>query len=125
MIEEKLAEYGMPLTHEDMEYIEHRAYNDIVATADMDIRDSNSTKEDKKRSWNPYEQDLTHYPEVFKKYGQDNYEAYEKMRERFENEKPFREGGESPVDRKLPRDMSPWEKREADLLPRFQGTSCQ
>ena len=36
----------------------------------------------------PYEQDYTHYPEVFKKYGE-NFEGYEKLKDRFEKEQPF------------------------------------
>jgi len=74
-----LSEYGIPLTHADMEYIEHRTYQDYVGTVDFDIKDSNHAKYDKYKTWMPYEQDYTHYPEVFKKYG-DNYQGYEKMK---------------------------------------------
>lgn len=37
------------------------------------------------RSWTPYEQDLTQYPEVFKKY-QENYEGYENLKLKLEND---------------------------------------
>ena len=36
-IQEKLWEYGMPMTHEDMEYIEHRVFHDWVGTVDLDL----------------------------------------------------------------------------------------
>ena len=56
----------MPQTHEDMEYIEHRVYHDYVGTVDYDLKDPSHLENDK--SWMPYEQDLTQYPEIFKKY---------------------------------------------------------
>ena len=65
-------ELGMPVTHDDMEYIEHRVYHDYVATVDFDLREPGHEHNYRDRSWTPYEQDLTHYPEVFKKY-QENY----------------------------------------------------
>ena len=36
---DKLGEIGMPVTHEDFEYIEHRIYHDYVASADFDMVD--------------------------------------------------------------------------------------
>jgi len=66
---DKLGEIGMPVTHEDFDYIEQRIYHDYVGTVDHDIRDPNHTRGS---HWVPYEQDLTHYPEVFKMY-QENY----------------------------------------------------
>lgn len=107
-----------------MEYIEHRTYQEYVGTVDFDIKDTNHSKYDKYKTWMPYEQDYTHYPEIFKKYGE-NYKGYEELKSRFENEKPFQEWGDDPKTPRKPRDMSPWEKREADLLPRFNGSSCQ
>lgn len=120
---DKISDYGIPLTHKDMEYIEHRTYQAYVGTIDFDIRDSNHNKADSKAGWAPYEQDYTHYPEVFKRYG-DNFEAYEDLKRRFENDRPGQEMAKDPRAKEAPRDMSPWEKREADLLPRFTGTSC-
>ena len=58
----------MPATHEDLEYIEHRVYHDYVGTVDYGQRDPNHKEGAQDRSWSPYEQDLTEYPEVFKKY---------------------------------------------------------
>jgi gamma-carbonic anhydrase len=71
-IEERLTEYGLPRTHDDLEYIEHRTYHDYVGTVDYDIRDPNHSEGSFDKAWIPYEQDLTHYPEVFRKY-QENY----------------------------------------------------
>lgn len=64
-LQDKLAEYGLPETHEDLEYIEHRVYHDYVGTVDYDIEDPNHEPNAHKKAWIPYEQDLTHYPEVF------------------------------------------------------------
>ena len=76
---------GMPETHEDMEYIEHRVYHDYVSSVDYDIKNPMYSKEANTKKWTPYEQDLSQYPEVFKKY-QENYEKYDKVKERFEME---------------------------------------
>jgi len=34
---DKLGEVGMPVTHDDMEYIEHRIYHDYVGSADFQM----------------------------------------------------------------------------------------
>ena len=75
---EKLGEIGMPVSHEDFEYIEHRIYHDYVASADYDMYDPNHAEGEAKRNWTPYEQDLSQYPEVFRKY-QENYAKYDKV----------------------------------------------
>ena len=75
-LEDKLAEMGMPSTHEDMEFIEHRVYHDYVGTVDYDIEDPNHSENAHSKAWIPYEQDLTHYPEVFHKY-QENYKRWD------------------------------------------------
>lgn len=59
---------GMPITHDDMEYIEHRVYHDYVGSVDYELKDHVIKEETMTRSWTPYEQDLSQYPEVFKKY---------------------------------------------------------
>lgn len=66
---------------------------------------------------------MTHYPEVFKMY-QENYDRYEKVKKRFESEDSLKEQGESPFTRKLPKDLSPWEKKYDDIMPRYTGTLC-
>ena len=55
---------------------------------------------------------------------QENYDRYEKVKKRFETEKPFEEQSESPFTRKIPKDLSPWEKKYDDK-PRFTGESSQ
>jgi hypothetical protein len=123
-VNEKLFELGMPVTHDDLEYIEHRVYHDYVSTVDFDLKDINHNENSIDRSWVPYEQDLTQYPEVFKKY-QENYDKYDKVKARFENEDPMEETGESAFAKKLPKDMSPWEKKYDLHMPRYTGTSGQ
>ena len=119
-----LGEVGMPVTHEDFEYIEHRIYHDYVASVDWDLNDPNHEKGEHKKTWTPYEQDLSAYPEVFKKY-QENYDKYDKQAKEFREENPLEEMGEDPFKRRLPTDSSPWEKKYDDLMPRFTGTLCQ
>jgi len=115
----------MPTTHEDLEYIEHRVYHDYVGTVDYEVmKDPGHEENSFDRSWTPYEQDLTQYPEVFKKY-QENYEQYDKLKERFENEDPMAEPPEGPFKRRVPKDMSPWEKKYDTFLPRYTGSSAQ
>ena len=80
-----LGEVGMPVTHDDMEHIEHRIYHDYVGSADFQMHDNNHSPDAFSKKWTPYEQDLTNYPEVFRQY-QENYKAYDKVTERFENE---------------------------------------
>jgi len=114
----------MPVTHEDFEYIEHRVYHDYVGTVDYNIKDPNHEEGSFDKQWVPYEQDLTHYPEVFKMY-QENYKKHDQVKKRFETEEPMVEQGESPFTRRLPKDMSPWEKKYDDMMPRFIGSSAQ
>ena len=38
---EKLSDVGVPITHDDMEYIEHRIYHDYVGTLNHNIKDPN------------------------------------------------------------------------------------
>lgn len=121
---DKLGEIGMPTTHEDFDYIEHRVYHDYVGTVDYDIRDPAHSEGSFNKAWIPYEQDMTHYPEVFKQY-QENYDRYEKVKRRFETEEPYQEQGDSPFTRRIPKDLSPWEKKYDDLMPRYTGTSSQ
>ena len=80
----------MPTTHEDINYIEHRVYHDYVGTVDYDLKDPGLEEDALSRSWTPYEQDLTQYPEVFKKY-QENYDKYDRIKKRFETEDPYEE----------------------------------
>jgi hypothetical protein len=40
-MQDAMEENGMPVTHEDMEFIEHRIYHDYVSTVDLDVKDPN------------------------------------------------------------------------------------
>lgn len=122
--QDKAAEMGVPVTSEDMDYIEHRVYHDYVGTVDYDVRDPAHSEGSFDRSWLPYEQDMTQYPEVFRQY-QENYARFDNLKQRFETEQPFVEQGESPFTRRMPKDMSPWEKRYDDVMPKYNGTLCQ
>ena len=119
-----LGEVGMPVTHEDMELIEHRIYHDYVGSADFDMHDPSFQEDSYTKKWTPYEQDMSHYPEVFRNY-QENYTKYDEVKERFATENQLEEQGPDPFTKRLPKDMSPWEKKYDDLMPRYTGTSCQ
>ena len=54
-VQEKLYEMGMPVTHEDINYIEHRVYHDYVGTVDYDLKDPGLEEDALNRSWTPYE----------------------------------------------------------------------
>lgn len=114
----------MPVTHDDLEYIEHRVYHDYVGTVDFDLKDMNHNENSIDRSWVPYEQDLTQYPEVFKKY-QENYDKYDKVKARFESEDPLDEPADSAFAKRIPKDMSPWETKYDLNMPRYTGASSQ
>lgn len=118
---EYLFELGMPQTHDDMEYIEHRVYHDYVDALDYERSQPEFEQGNETRSWSPYEQDLSQYPEVFQKY-QENYDRYDKVKERFDNEDPHAEPPEHAHTRRLPKDMAPWESKYNTVLPRYTGT---
>jgi len=61
---------------------------------------------------------------VFKKY-QENYEKYEKVKTRFETEDRMADQEEGPFARRIPADMSPWEKKYDTMMPRYTGTQAQ
>jgi len=67
---------------------------------------------------------MTHYPEVFKMYSE-NYKKHDQIKKRFEDEDRFVEQDDSPFKRRIPKDMSPWEKKYDNLMPKYTGTSCQ
>ena len=87
---DKLGEIGMPTTHEDFEYIEHRIYHDYVASADFEVTVDNHEAGERFKTWTPYEHDLSHYPEVFHKY-QENYAKYDQVKEQTAAENPLEE----------------------------------
>ena len=53
--EDKVAEFGIPSTHDDLDYIEHRVYHDYVGTVDYDIKDPNHSEGSYDKAWLPYE----------------------------------------------------------------------
>lgn len=52
---DKLGDVGMPVTHDDMDYIEHRIYHDYVGSADFQHNDHNHSSEAASKNWTPYE----------------------------------------------------------------------
>ena len=109
----KLKEEGLPFDYDDLEYISDPKWRDIKVPENRD-----------ERTWNPYEQDLSKFPEIFKMYGE-NYERYEQVKERFENEKPGEQFGDPAIFPKKPKDQSPWEKKYDDYMPRYRGEAAQ
>lgn len=53
---------------------------------DKDVNDPRMNPDNDKKGWNPYEQDLSLYPEIYKVYGE-NFDRFEKAKHYFENEK--------------------------------------
>jgi hypothetical protein len=47
------------------------------------------------------------------------------VKARFDNENPLEEQGDEPFTRRLPKDMTPWEQKYDNVMPRFTGTLCQ
>ena len=121
---ERLQEFGMPMTHDDLEYVEHRVYHDYVSTVDYDYASPTYEEGNFDKSWVPYEQDLSQYPEVFQKY-RENYELFDKIKDKFDNEDPYEDQGENKFAKRIPTDMSPWETKFDTMLPRYTGTTCQ
>ena len=66
--------------------------------------------------WTPYEQDMSHYPEVFKKFGQ-NHKMWDEAREKFENDDPNEETGPHHFERQVPKDMSPGNRSTTQAYP--------
>lgn len=52
---DKLGDVGMPVTHDDFDYIEHRIYHDYVAATDFQLKDHSHGEESWKKNWTPYE----------------------------------------------------------------------
>lgn len=82
------------------------------------VREQSLEREAFKRNWEPYQQDLTLYPEIFKKTGE-NFDKIDQLNQKFKNEDPFTENHPGPYDNKKPLDFSPWEKKYDDFIPKF------
>ena len=56
---------GIPTNFEDFDYIEMRAMNEYDDPSDFNMNTPEFQKEDYERHYNPYEQDLSRYPEIY------------------------------------------------------------
>ena len=56
---------GIPTNFEDFDYIEMRAMNEYDDPSDFNMNAPEFEKEDYERHYNPYEQDLSRYPEIY------------------------------------------------------------
>lgn len=63
-----------------------------------------------KKNYDPYEQDLFHFPDAFKVFGQ-NYEKYDELKKHFDSNPDA--VASDPTDKtfKEPKDNSPWERK--------------
>ena len=78
LVADKLRDAGYPVEQEDMELIEHRVQGFYYGGLEFDNIDNHKPYEDNE-GWNPYEQDLSLYPEIFKMYGE-NFDRYERAK---------------------------------------------
>jgi hypothetical protein len=121
-MKDDIKELGFPTDQDDLEFMENR----VISQYARDITDPFVTQpiieEDENSTWNPYHHDLSHYPEIFKMYGE-NYEKYEKIRSRFQTEPKGEQMKEPPIIPRKPVDQSPWEKKYDDYMPKYTGES--
>lgn len=124
-LEQLLSDSGLPLDEEDHEYIEHRVLSphkmDLV---DYDFDDPNLREDTQDQTYNPYQQDFTKFPEILQMYGE-NFDRYQKMKEKFEKEKKGEPHSKHPLEYDPPRDESPWEKKYDDYMPKYTGETHQ
>lgn len=117
-----LADQGVPTITKDFEYIEHRIPGDYFNGVEWE--QSSIHRDTSGKGWNPYEQDLTNYPEIYKMYGE-NFDRFERAKKKFEEEVPGEQQGEGPLQDRAPFNRDAYEKRYDDFMPRFSGTSMQ
>lgn len=98
---------------DDAQYISDPRVPDLVVEENQE-----------ERTWSPYEQDLSRFPEIFKMYGE-NFERYEEVKKRFDTEAPGEQMGEHPINPQKPTDQSPWEQRYDNYQQRHRGTLMQ
>jgi len=72
----------------------------------------------------PYEQDLSLYPEVFRKY-QENRGYVDDLSEELEGRGWGEENQAGGFERRPLKDMDPWEAKYDNFMPKFTGTSSQ
>ena len=56
---------GIPTNFEDFDYLEMRVMNEYDDPSDFNMNTPEFEKEDYERGYNPYEQDLSRYPEIY------------------------------------------------------------
>lgn len=114
-------EAGMPHDMDDMEFLEHRVISQYGHdVTDPRISDTIFSQDHWTKDYNPYHQDMSRYPEIYKMYGE-NYERYEKVKARFENEDKGAQMEEPAIIPRKPADQSPWEKRYDDNFYKYRG----
>ena len=114
---------GVPIVDEDFQYIEHRIFTDYHMGPEMDVRDTDHERIRNDKGWNPYEQDLTNYPEIYKMYGE-NFDRYERAKKHFEDDDAFAQPAhKGPHEFRVPKNQDPWTKKYDDFMPRYDGSS--
>ena len=83
---------------------------------DKDVIVPRDDHDNDQKGWNPYEQDLSLYPEIFKVYGE-NFDRFEKAKHHFENEKLGERPPKGPIEFRWPNNMDPWTKKYDDFMP--------
>ena len=118
-----LDEQGIPIITDDFEYAEHRIFSQTNLGPEHDERHTDQEINLNNKGWNPYEQDLQNYPEVFKMYGE-NFDRYEKAKKFFEEDDSFEQPGKNtPHEQRIPKNQDPWTKKYDDFMPRYDGSS--
>lgn len=112
---------GIPTQWKDMQYLVHRIYHDYNSKIDQTGGAPEFEAHSEYEGSDPYRQDVSRFPEMFKSYGE-NYDLYERARNKFQTETPGVQKSESPFKREMPKDMGPWDKKFDDFMPRFRGT---
>lgn len=97
----KAKELGFPVEYEDEDFVEQRVF----------MREHEPSEELYwKKNYDPYEQDLYHFPDSFKIYGE-NYEKYEQLKKYFE-ENPTAQVQQMEREKRIPnRDDSAWTRK--------------
>lgn len=109
--ERRLEEMGIPTGPDDAEYIEHRVSTQYkMDIDDYDFKFKPLEEETDEATYNPYHQDLSNYPEIFKMYGE-NYDKYEEVKKRFDTEEPGLPHGPHPSETTKPENQTPWESK--------------
>jgi hypothetical protein len=119
----RLMDEGMPMSVDDFEHIEHRISSDWYFGPQFEHIQNDVLDKNQQGGWNPYEQDLSLYPEIYKMYGE-NHERYERAKKKFEDE-DFSQADDPYLKRRYPKNMDAFDKRYDDFMPRFSGTSMQ